>query len=260
MKRLISPPIQLIFWLMGLLLLGWAVWNLYSLKMRVEGKHDRAEEVSVQIPDGGMLANSNPQRYPKMVQTPLFWESRLAVEPPPKNPTPVAAPVDTALPEGRLIGIVDTGDTLFAIMQNAAGLGVHLKKGESWGAWKVAAINSDKLVLSLGEQRKELPLVSDFAAPKANPQATAAAKNTKTPTKPPVQAKAPNPAANNLPPTGQIPQQPGAAMAESGGAPGQAPAPLSAEDALAARQRLMASRWGALTGEQQTPDANQNNQ
>lgn len=253
MKRLISPPIQLLFWLGGLALMGLSVWSLWNLKLQVESKHTKAEDVSVQIPDASLLASPDPNRYPKMVQAPLFWESRKAVESPkPEQKQVIAAPVDTALPEGRLIGIVDLGDKLFAVMQNAAGGGVHLKVGEMWGAWKVSGIDPDKIILTLGDQRKELPLVGEFAAPKANPQAT--------------QAKAPSTKANGVAkvpplPTSAVPMPvppaaSGAAVSESAptGLPfpndtQKQPAPLSAQEALDARQRLMASRWGALTGE-----------
>lgn len=253
MKRLISPPIQLLFWLGGLALMGLSAWSLWNLKLQVESKHTKAEDVSVQIPDASLLASPDPNRYPKMVQAPLFWESRKAVESPkPEQKQVIAAPVDTALPEGRLIGIVDLGDKLFAVMQNAAGGGVHLKVGEMWGAWKVSGIDPDKIILTLGDQRKELPLVGEFAAPKANPQAT--------------QAKAPSTKANGAAkvpplPTSAVPMPvppaaSGAAVSESAptGLPfpndtQKQPAPLSAQEALDARQRLMASRWGALTGE-----------
>ena len=264
MKRLISPPIQLLFWLGGLALIGLSAWSLWSLKLQVESKHAKAEEVSVQIPDAGMLASPDPNRYPKMVQAPLFWESRKAVEPPkPEQKQVVAAPVDTALPEGRLIGIVDLGDKLFAIMQNAAGGGVHLKVGEMWGAWKVSGIDPDKVILTLGDQRKELPLVGDFEAPKANPQAQQAKV---AQAKPPSQAKM---AAQPVPAAVPVPVPPqGAGMTEStpsaAGLPfpndtQKQPAPLSAQEALEARQRLMASRWGALTGENAESAAGQNN-
>ena len=249
MKRLISPPIQLLFWLGGLALMGLSAWSLWNLKLQVESKHTKAEDVSVQIPDATLLASPDPNRYPKMVQAPLFWESRKAVEPPkPEQKQVVAAPVDTALPEGRLIGIVDLGDKLFALFHNAAGGGVQLKVGEMWGAWKVSGIDPDKIILTLGDQRKELPLVGEFAAPKANPQAA--------------QAKAPATKANGAkaPPqptaAAPVPAPQGAAVAESAptGLPfpndtQKQPAPLSAQEALEARQRLMASRWGALTGE-----------
>jgi hypothetical protein len=258
MKRLISPPIQVLFWLGGLALLGLAAWGLLNLKLQVESQKHKAEEVSVKIPDSSLLNSPDASRYPQMVQAPLFWESRKALEPPKAEPQKqVVVPTDTALPEGRLIGIVDLGDKLFAVMQNAAGGGVHLKVGETWGAWKVTGIDPDKLILTLGDQRKELPLVGDFAAPKANPTNPAGNKTPQRPT--PAQAKAVQPSAVPTQMQPPVQQAGGAAVSESAptgaGAQNQPP-PLSAQEALEARQRLMASRWGALTGDaQQTGQA-----
>lgn len=250
MKKLIDPPIQAILLLSALALLAVTVWSLMSLRMQDEKQADAASSVNVQIPDAGMLNAPNLNDYPQMVQAPLFWESRKAVEPPKVEVAqPVAVPVDTTLPEGRLIGIIDLGGSLFAIMQNALGNSVHLHKDDMWGAWKVAGIDPDRLILRLGDQEQSISLVGDFAAPKENPQVAQARQIREQ-----QQLQARQQAQVQQPAT-----PPAAPPAQNAGLPFPAdtskqPPALSVKDALEARQRLMAARWGALGGsDEETP-------
>ena len=189
----------------------------------------------------------------------------------PKVETPVVetVPVDTSLPEGRLIGIIDVGDHLFGIMQDAEGKSTHLRKGDSWGAWKVTGLDSDRLLLAQGAETQEIPLIGDFAVPQENPQvAQAKAKilQQQAATKPPVNAavqvavgaKA-SQAGAVPPPLTPPPVEPVMDMAATNNGLGlpfpadtaKQPPALSVKDALEARQRLMASRWGSLSGDAQ---------
>lgn len=261
MKKLIDPPIQAFFLLTGLLLLAATGWSLFNLKMQDENQSGAAGGVSVQIPDASVLDVPDLNAYPQMVATPLFWEARKAPEAPKVElaEQPVALPVDTALPEGRLIGIIDVGDHLFGVMQNATGVSSHLRKGDMWGAWKVSGIDPDRLILKLGDQEKDLPLVGDFTAPQENPkvaearqlreqQATQQAQQAQQARQ---QQQAAVPAVPPVPPPQTMPT--GDPAAQNAGLPFPAdtskqPPALSVKDALEARQRLMASRWGALGG------------
>lgn len=256
MKQLINPPVQSFLWLGGFVCLGLAGWSLFELKMMDESQAARAGNVSVSIPDASVLDIPAPGRYAQMVNTPLFWEERKAVEPPRvAPPQPVAAaPVDMTLPEGRLIGIIDLGESLFAIMQNAAGGSVHLRQGDSWGAWKVTGIESGRLILGLAGQEQAIPLIGDFSAPQENPQVAQARqqqlaaqrqRQAQEAARPPVtqQVNAPTPF-ESVPNSAGMPLPAEAA---------QQPPALSAQDALEARQRLMASRWGAMAGSEQEP-------
>jgi hypothetical protein len=254
MKQLINPPIQALLWLGGVGVLGLAIWSLLDLKLMDEGQ-GKADGVSVKIPDSKALDAPEMDHYPQMVKTPLFWEGRKALEPPKAEPVKQAAavPADTTLPEGRLIGIVDLGSSLFAIMQNASGGSTHLREGDMWGAWKVSGIDPDRMVLNLGEERREIPLVADFAAPQESPQVAKAKEVQQV-------AKAKAVQAQRVPVVPPIPPPAPAAEAapQTAGLPFPAdtekqPPPLSVKDALEARQRLMASRWGALSGEEQEP-------
>ena len=157
---------------MVLVLLGLTGWSLFDLKMLDEQQANQGDSISVKIPDASALDAPDLNSYPQMVSTPLFWESRKAIEPPKAEAVTevAAAPVDTTLPEGRLIGIVDMGESLFAIMENAAGGSVHLRKGDMWGAWNVTGIDPDRLILGIGDQQQVIPLVADFAAPQESPQ------------------------------------------------------------------------------------------
>lgn len=269
LKRLINPPVQPLLWLGGAVLLGLAGWSLLDLKMQDESRARQADGISVKIPDASVLDIPDLNSYPQMVSTPLFWEGRKAIEPPKAEVVEaVAAPVDTTLPEGRLIGIVDMGDSLFAIMQNAAGGSVHLRKGDTWGAWNVTGVDPDRLILGIGDQKQEIPLVADFSAPQENPEVAQARAiqqqqqqagqqaGKPPPPQPAMQGQAQAmpvqpqvmPQAQNMPPQG-------AGLPFPADTEKQPPA-LSVKDALEARQRLMASRWGALAGdgqEQQPP-------
>ncbi|OQX15652.1 MAG: hypothetical protein BWK73_06450 [Thiothrix lacustris] len=252
MKRLIKPPIQPLLWLSGALLLGATGWSLVNLKLLEAEQAQQASAVSVKIPDASALDAPDLNRYAQMVSAPLFWESRKRVEPEKvEAPVIVSTPVDTTLPEGRLIGIVDLGNSLFAIMENAAGGSVHLRIGDTWGAWTVKGIDPDRVFLAVGDQQQEIPLVADFSAPKENPQ-VAQARAVQQQVVAQQQAVAQPPAAVSMPAT--LPNANPATVAAGAGLPFPAdaekqPPALSVQEALDARQRLMASRWGGLTGE-----------
>ena len=262
MKKLLNPPIQLILWLVGLSLLGLSAWRLLSLKLQDEAQAESAN-INIKIPDAAVLDIPNVMTYTQLVQAPLFWASRKEYVPPPVEQVvqaPVEAPpIDTNLPEGRMIGIVNVGEDAFALMQDAAGQTQRLKAGDKWGAWEVKAISYSKMTVALGGQEQEIPLIADFAAPEESKQlaqvreaqaqiqqqkaSAVVASNTVTlsasGSAPPQQV---NPNAINAANAASAPPQPVDNKR-------QAPAPLTVEEALAARQRLMASRWSALTGE-----------
>lgn len=252
MKKLIDPPVQALLLLGAVGLLLVAGWSLFSLKVQDASQADTGGSVSVRIPDAGVLDAPDLNTYAQMVQAPLFWESRKAVEPPKAEVAqPVATPVDTTLPEGRLIGIIDLGGSLFGIMQNALGNSVHLRKDDMWGAWKVSGIDPDRLILKLGEQEQTIPLVGDFAAPQENPQV---AQEREVRQQQQVQARqqqAAQAAQQAAPPVNTAVQNAGLPFPAD---IGKQPPALSVKDALEARQRLMAARWGALGGaNEETP-------
>lgn len=269
MKRLINPPINALLIIASLALLTIAAWRLVALNRQAE-QNTKAESVSVQIPDSNVLAIPPITAYTKMVETPLFWDSRKAYVAPPPMPViqadvPVPPPVDTTLPEGRLTGIIDVGSRLFAIMQNAAGISVRLHVGDSWGSWKVAGIDPDKLILTLGSTRQEIPLIADFSAPQQSPQVAQAkamqqaqARQQQLQQQLKQQQQALSTASPETPPG--IAATPAESRAATAGLPFPAdtskqPPALSVKEALEARQRLMASRWGALLGDEQNQGA-----
>lgn len=255
MKRLINPPVQSLLWLGGFALLGVAAWSLFELKMMDESKIQNADNVTVRIPDATVLDIPAVHRYPQMVRAPLFWVERKPPKPPKVEPPPppvqqqVVTPVETTLPEGRLIGIIDLGsDTRsFAIMENAAGGSVHLRVGDFWGAWKVTGIDPDRLFLQVGDQKQNIPLIADFSSPEENPDVAQARQQRRQQAVRQQQAVAAPAAAPPPSPFESVPLP-----AESA-----APPPLTTQEALEARQRLMASRWGGLSGESQNQNKGQ---
>lgn len=269
MNKLINPPIQALLLVGSLGLLVLTGWSLLNLKMQGVTQARPNNSVSVSIPDARVLDVPALAAYPQMVQKPLFWESRNIPEVPNVKASVVEnVPVDTSLPEGRLIGIVDVGDHLFGIMQDANGKSTHLRKGDSWGAWTVTELNNERLLLAQGSATQVIPLVGDFAVPQENPQlaqARAIMLQQQAASKPPAHvATAPVAAGTIAPPAGgashpSIPPSTAALMeiaAKTHGLPFPAdmakqPPALSVQEALEARQRLMASRWGSLSGETQ---------
>jgi hypothetical protein len=256
MKQWIKPPIQAFLWLSGGALCALTGWSFLNLQLLEEQQKHPSDSINVKIPDASALDAPDLNSYPQMVSTPLFWVGRKAIEPEPvaAAPVEVAVPVDTTLPEGRLIGIIDMGESLFAVMENAAGGSVHLRKGDKWGAWDVTGIDPDRLLLGIGDKEQVIPLVADFTAPQESPQVAqarvvqqqaaqqqAAMRATRQPAvAQPMVAQA----------AGNVPV--GAGLPFPADTEKQPPA-LSVNDALEARQRLMASRWGGLTGDEQQP-------
>ncbi|MGB1009179.1 MAG: hypothetical protein ACPGVP_05630 [Thiolinea sp.] len=264
MKRLISPPIQLLLWLSGIACLvasGWSVWQLRQLNV----DSNMAQSVKVEIPDAKALAVPGIQSYRKLVEAPLFWEERVVPRKIPK-PAPVAvkAPepevveVELNPPVGRLVGIVDLGDKRYALVRNDTE-NQSLYQGDTWEGWKVDVIDADKMVLTAGKQRTEISLIGDFAAPKPNKQMLASKqrqaqrqrqqqiRQQQRQRQQQQRANQRQQGGNNagnaqeMPPIDQLTQ----ALGGNNGQNGQQPAPvLSIKEALEARQRLMASRWG----------------
>lgn len=244
MKTWIEPPIQVMLWVAGLVCIGLACWQLLLIKGLDETP---AAGAGIHIPDIVLPAVPDTGQYPQMVAAPLFWESRTpaAAVVAAAGPVPPEAPVlvDATPPEGRLTGIIAVGSNRFALMQDNAGISTRLEVGDHWGAWEVDDISTERITLKLDGQQQVIPLIADFVAPQANPSVVTARQQQAARQPPPPVAAAPAaiPVPASAPPA---PLQPQPLAVEEPAAP-----PLSPQDALEARQRLMASRWGALTGE-----------
>jgi len=276
MKRLINPPIQNLLWLSGIACLGLAAWGIWELR-QAEEQQFSAAGVSVDIPDARELSIPGVRQYRRLVEAPLFWETRArpVIVPPPPAPKKVAVVekvevVEAELipPAGRLVGIVDLGKKKYALVRNETE-NKSLYKGDVWEGWTVQDINSERVVLSAGKQKTEVALIADFEAPAANKQMMASRQRQQQRKKnrqqqirqaqqkqqrqqqaqhydragkqqgaKPVQAKtAMQQAAPALNPA-LVQQQNQAAQ------PVEPTPVLSIKEALEARQRLMASRWG----------------
>lgn len=261
MKRLFSPPIQLMLWSASLVCLGLAAWNLMQLG-QLEADQSHSAQVSVQIPAALILTEPAVMTYSQIVQAPLFWPSRAvpvieaaAPTPPPPTIEPEAPPPPPAQPPvGRLVGIVDLGSNKYALIRNEE-KNISLHVGEQWDGWTLESIDAKKINLVAGEQKQEVKLIADFAPPAENQQLAqlrrkeeqkqqmAAARQQ--------QAQQPAVSAENLavPPN----LEPAAPADQVQAAAAQNPPPvMSLKEALEARQRLMASRWGGAesAGEQ----------
>jgi hypothetical protein len=252
MKRLFSPPIQLLLWLASCSCLGLAAWNVMQLRLLDEDQ-SRAARVNIQIPESLMLTEPAVMTYSKIVQAPLFWPSRavpvvevaaptLAPEPVPEAPP--APPVQP--PVGRLVGIVDLGAKKYALVRNED-KNLSLYVGDQWEGWTVESINAQKITLASGEQKQEVKLIADFAPPVENQQLAQLRKKEEQKQQMAAarqqaqQATDPNVA---VPPT----LEPAPAVEQAKDAAQNPPPVMSLKEALEARQRLMASRWGADQG------------
>lgn len=251
MKRLFSPPIQLVLWLASLACLGLAAWNVMQLRL-LDQDETRSARVSVQIPESLMLTEPTVTTYNQMVQAPLFWPSRAvpvvevaaAPTPPPIAEEPEAPPPPPAPPPvGRLVGIVDLGSNKYALIRNEEkNLSLHV--GEQWEGWTLESIDAKKITLVAGEQKQEVKLIADFAPPVENQQLAQLRKKAEQKQQMAAarQQQVQQPAApeNLAIPPSLEPAAPAAAQ--------NPPPVMSLKEALEARQRLMASRWGAGEG------------
>ncbi|MEZ5447687.1 MAG: hypothetical protein R3E89_01205 [Thiolinea sp.] len=252
MKRWISPPIQWLLWLGGLACLGAAAWHIWELR-QLEAGQVRAGSVQVSLPDAGMLTPPPLASYRQQVEAPLFWEARSVPKPAPVAPPPVAAPpvkpeepeIERVPPTGRLVGIVDLGNRFYALVRNETD-SQSLHPGDQWESWTVASIDADKVVLTGGKQRLEIPLIGDFSAPKANKEMLAQQQREE-------QRRRHQQQRQQLEQRAEAADQDGLhklaeQLTNAGAAAGdnaEQPAPvMSIKEALEARQRLMASRWG----------------
>lgn len=275
MKRLINPPIQNLLWLGGIACLGVAVWGVWQLRQAEEQQFATAE-VSVDIPNASELSIPGVRQYRRLVEAPLFWEARARPKiapPPPKTVAAVKEPevveVELVPPLGRLVGIVDLGAKKYALVRNETE-NKTLYKGDAWDGWTIQDINSERVVLSAGKQKTEVALIADFEAPAANKQMMASRNRQKQRKRNRQQQlrqaqlkqqaqqaqhydrAGKQQGANQAQQVGAIqpvnpvanPNQNSAAQ-QQGQNPQAEPAPvLSIKEALEARQRLMASRWG----------------
>ena len=256
MKRLFSPPIQLILWLGSSACLGLAAWNVMQLRL-LEDEQSRSARVSVEIPESLMLAEPAVLTYNRIVQAPLFWPSRavpvveVAAAAPPTEVVPEAPPPPPAQPPvGRLVGIVNVGSNKYALIRTEEkNLSLHV--GEQWEGWTLESIDTKKINLSAGEQKQEVKLIADFAPPAENVQLAQLRK--KEEQKQQMAAARQQQAQQGIAPTESlaIPPnlEPVAAANQAQANAAQNPPPvMSLKEALEARQRLMSSRWGAAEG------------
>ncbi|WP_020561098.1 hypothetical protein [Thiofilum flexile] len=262
MKKWISPPIQWLFWLTGLGVIGLAAWNLYTLWAMTEESQAKST-VSVSLPDLSLLNAPGVATYQDFIDKPLFWSSRKVPAPPvvvaaaAPPPEPVEPPIDKTLPDGRLVGVIDLGKKSYGIMRTSTSENHSLHVGDKWGNWVVTKVKKDKLTLKLGDENQDLLLIADFNAPKQNPamlakkaqdQQQQAQAETLARLKALQAAAAQNILTAAAEPKAGMPN-------EAFPSTEQAPPILSVKDALEARKRLMESRWGS-TASGGRPSAN----
>lgn len=258
MKRLITPPIQWLFWLAGFAMLGlalWSMWNLYTLAQTKEQQAN--DSANVVVPDMSVLEAPSVASYRHIVMSPLFWDERKPPMPAiakrlqaPRKPAapPPPPPVDKTLPEGRLVGIIDMGIKSYGVMRGDEET-YHLRKGDKWGNWEVATVEKERLILELEGDRHIIPLIGDFEAPKENANMVAAKRLQK-------QQKLREESLARLRARQAQREQAKASQEPKNGMPNpvfpaeikKEPPVLSIKDALDARRRLMESRWGSILG------------
>ena len=214
----------------------WKLSNIQALSTDTQ----QLKNTTIPIASTETLAVPPLRNYKMLLEQPLFWETR---QQPPIAPVktvfkPPEKPLDRNLPAGRLIGIIDTGSRLMAIV-NHNNKSHYLHLNEQWGAWKISKIHLDAIELQLADETKTVQLVSDYASPAANKnqaiasKTEASVKRSNKGLSESRQATLPS-AVNNLPHTVSTQKQvPPLAL----------PAEMSIKEALKTRQRLMAERW-----------------
>lgn len=194
----------------------------------------------VEIPSSEALAVPPLRKYTVMIDAPLFWESRKKIIPPkPKKKEVVkeVTLVDKKLPEGRLIGIIDTGESMMAVFKGSEN-SRYLHLDDKWGNWKVTSIGQDSIELALGAEKQRVELINDYSAPAANKSKLAVRKQARAKNRGIKLAESRRP---NLP--NNIRNLPHLASTQKQAPPMALPAEMTIKEALAARQRLMAARW-----------------
>ena len=240
MKQLISPPINLLFVSIGCALLGWLVWSMLGLKLLSEDSQTAKAYTKVEIPSSEALAVPPLRKYTSMIESPLFWESRkkiIPLKPEKKEVVKEVALVDKKLPEGRLIGIIDTGESMMAVFKGSEN-SHYLHLDDKWGSWKVTSIGQDSIELTLGGEKQHLELINDYSAPAANKNKLAARKQARPKRRGINLAESRRP---NLP--NNVRNLPHLASTQKQAPPMALPAEMTIKEALAARQRLMGARW-----------------
>ena len=202
-----------------------------------------------------VVARAPEQAYPESVERPLFVPSR---RPAPAAPPPAAAP---AMAKGTLTlqGVTIAGGNRIAMLREKQSGRIHrIEQGKQVNGMSVATIESDHVVLRLGDESETVPMLVSRAGgasgtpgaappppapPPGGPFAVPAAPPPGSPPAPVMQGSPPgapppgslmNPAARAADP-GQVPPPPTAAAA----APGQPQpnaAPMSPEELLARRR------------------------
>lgn len=261
MKRLINPPIQNLLWLGGIAFLGLAAWNIWELRQTGE-RQFAGSGVNVEIPDAQSLSIPGVNQYRQLVEAPLFWETRAR---PKKAPPPLkqlaavkeleVVEAELTPPLARLVGIIDLGEKKYVLVRNEES-SKSLYKGDNWEGWIIEDINDERVLLSAGKQRTEVALISEFGAPAANKQMLAVnQRNQQRQQNRQQQLRQAqlkqqqhyNQAnqAGQMPKTGNPAQITTQAAQQGQSQAAEQPAPvMSIKEALEARQRLMAARWG----------------
>jgi len=243
MKQLINPPLNLLFTLIGSGLLTLGVWNVIDIKLMSEGNQVDSAYKKIEIPSAEALAAPPLRQYTAMLNAPLFWEGRQKFAPPKpeakKELKQKISLADQKLPEGRLIGIVDTGESMMVVFKDAEN-SHYLRLNDKWGSWKVTGIGHDAIELALGGETQRLELISDYTAPAANKNKLAQKRQRQrqvnTRRNGLAESRRPNLPAN-------VRNLPHLASTQKLAPPTALPAEMTIKEALAARQRLMAARW-----------------
>lgn len=101
------------------------------------------------------------ERYGEILARPLFVAARKPEPPPPEEEAPPEKPVAGPDKKPFLLGVFITSETTAALLRpdepNAKV--ARVKPGESVGEWRVETILPDRVVLSKGQTKHELPLI-----------------------------------------------------------------------------------------------------
>ena len=165
-------PITLLVVLLALPALGWLWWTSGSDQTPIAAVSRPGTALPSTTPAATEPSKARPlppiETFTEMVDRPLFAASRsprLDAAPladvPDFQETAPPPPEDNIKDRYRLVGTVEEGGRVFALLAGTNGSFVRLRRGDRLENWTVDAINRQRVLMVNGERATELKLVPE---------------------------------------------------------------------------------------------------
>jgi type II secretory pathway component PulC len=153
---------------LAMLIVAACQWLSIDEPIQIETSPLAAPPIDQPDPLNAGLSGLDPLQLAKVIDRPLFSQTRRPPTPPAAQPNQtVAAPAPTAPPpvvDFVLVGIVVVGKTPLALVQTQDGHPAQrLQAGDDFHGWVLTAISDDRAMFRSNGQSKELVL--DFHRP-----------------------------------------------------------------------------------------------